>query len=271
MDTLLLGRVAPFDVTVVVDAEAVADLPAPATSTTPPRSRTRCPTASTATWARSAATRIRRTTATASRRSSTARRSPTRTDPTSRSARVRHRRTARRLGVVRSGRRPDHVRLAIGLPGRGIRRSPRATPTLSVNSPPPCPVACEADADGRPIPMDLSDTEDTSVTIQDTKPPTITVQLTPDELRPPNHKMVDITATVVAEDLCDPHPSIVLTSIVSDEPDDARATATAIPPATFSRRRSARPISISGCAPNAPGPATGESIPSPTPRPTPAA
>jgi hypothetical protein len=33
--------------------------------------------------------------------------------------------------------------------------------------------------------------------------------------------MVDITATVVAEDLCDPHPSIVLTSIVSDEPDDA--------------------------------------------------
>ena len=34
--------------------------------------------------------------------------------------------------------------------------------------------------------------------------------------------MVDITATVVAEDLCDPHPSIVLTSIVSDEPDNAQ-------------------------------------------------
>jgi hypothetical protein len=69
--------------------------------------------------------------------------------------------------------------------------------------------------------MDLSDTANTSVTIQDTKPPTITVQLTPAELRPPNHKMIDVMATVVAQDLCDPHPSIVLTSIVSDEPDDA--------------------------------------------------
>ena len=26
---------------------------------------------------------------------------------------------------------------------------------------------------------------------------------------------------MVSEDLCDPHPSVVLTSIVSDEPDDA--------------------------------------------------
>ena len=105
-------------------------------------------------------------------------------------------------------------------PGAAIDDATSATPTLSVTSPPPCPVVCEATLTVTD-PMELSDTEDTSVTIQDTKAPTITVQLTPAELWPPNHKLVDITATVVAEDLCDPHPSIVLTSIVSDEPDDA--------------------------------------------------
>ena len=70
-------------------------------------------------------------------------------------------------------------------------------------------------------PMNLSDTEATSVTVQDTKTPTITVQLTPNALWPPNHGLVDITAKVIATDLCDPHPSVVLTSIVSDELDDA--------------------------------------------------
>ena len=105
-------------------------------------------------------------------------------------------------------------------PGAAIDDATSATPTLSVNGPPPCPVVCGATLTVTD-PMDLSDTENTSVTIKDTKPPTITVQLTPAELWPPNHKMADVTATVVAQDLCDPHPSIVLTSIVSDEPDDA--------------------------------------------------
>jgi hypothetical protein len=49
----------------------------------------------------------------------------------------------------------------------------------------------------------------------------ITVHLTPEMLWPPNHNPVDVTATVVASDLCDPAPTVALTSIVSDEPDDA--------------------------------------------------
>src|SRR4029453_3733221 len=98
---------------------------------------------------------------------------------------------------------------------------PTPPPTLRVNGPPPCPVVCAATLTVTD-PMDLSDTEDTSVTIQDTKPPTITVQLTPAHLWPPNPKMANTTRAVVAEDLCDPPPSIVLTSIVSDEPDNGQ-------------------------------------------------
>src|SRR4029450_8471235 len=106
-------------------------------------------------------------------------------------------------------------------PGAVIDDAASATPTLSVNGPPPCPVVCAATLTVTD-PMDLSDTEDTSVKIRETSRPTITVHLTPAQLWPPNHKMVNITATVVAEDLCDPHPSIVLTSIVSDEPDNGQ-------------------------------------------------
>lgn len=105
-------------------------------------------------------------------------------------------------------------------PGALLDDASSATPTLTVDSPPPCPVACEA-ALTVTDPMGLSDSASASVTIQDTIAPTITVQLTPDELWPPNHKLVSISATVQATDLCDPSPSIVLTSITSDEPDDA--------------------------------------------------
>ncbi len=105
-------------------------------------------------------------------------------------------------------------------PGGVLSDASNATPTLTVNSPPPCPVVCSAELTVTD-PMALSDTKATGVTIQDTTPPTISVHLTPNTLSPPNHKLVDITATVAASDICDPAPTVVLTSIVSDEPDDA--------------------------------------------------
>lgn len=59
-----------------------------------------------------------------------------------------------------------------------------------------------------------------TVTVVDTTPPTITVELNRDALWPPNHKMVPIAATVTVTDVCDPHPTFVLTSITSNEPDN---------------------------------------------------
>jgi len=58
------------------------------------------------------------------------------------------------------------------------------------------------------------------VSTQDTTPPTITVSVSPDVLWPPNHKMVEITATVSVYDEDDPPPTFVLTSIHDTEQAD---------------------------------------------------
>ena len=60
------------------------------------------------------------------------------------------------------------------------------------------------------------------VNVVDTIPPEISVSVSPDMLWSPNHKMVEIAATVMVTDICDPSPTVVLTSIVSNEPDDAQ-------------------------------------------------
>lgn len=59
-----------------------------------------------------------------------------------------------------------------------------------------------------------------TVTVVDTTPPEIEVTLSQDEIWPPNHKLVEIDATVIITDICDPNASFVLTSITSSEPDD---------------------------------------------------
>jgi uncharacterized repeat protein (TIGR01451 family) len=105
-------------------------------------------------------------------------------------------------------------------PGGMLEAPTSAMPILCAMGLPPCPVMCSATLTVTD-PMELSDTGDTGVTIEDTTPPTITVELAPSTLWPPNHKLVDITATVVGSDICDPSPTVTLTSIVSDEPDDA--------------------------------------------------
>ncbi len=60
------------------------------------------------------------------------------------------------------------------------------------------------------------------VMVVDTQPPELEVVLSPSSLWPPNHKMVPVIATVSASDNCDEDPAIVLTSVVSSEPDDAK-------------------------------------------------
>jgi hypothetical protein len=58
------------------------------------------------------------------------------------------------------------------------------------------------------------------VTVEDTTPPELAVTLNHYELWPPNHKMVDIIASVEVEDACDSVPVFELTLIESNEPDD---------------------------------------------------
>jgi HYR domain len=60
----------------------------------------------------------------------------------------------------------------------------------------------------------------TSVKVADTLPPTIDASVSPTSLWPPNHRLVDITAAVAVQDICDPNPGFVLTSILSNEPDN---------------------------------------------------
>ena len=62
----------------------------------------------------------------------------------------------------------------------------------------------------------------TTVTVIDTTAPDISVTVSPDMLWPPNHKMVDVTATVTVSDICDAGPTVVLTSVTSNEPDNAK-------------------------------------------------
>ena len=66
----------------------------------------------------------------------------------------------------------------------------------------------------------LSSMATTHVTVRDTTAPSLTVTLSPNALWPPNHRLVQVTATVVASDSCDPNLALVLLSITSNEPDD---------------------------------------------------
>jgi hypothetical protein len=61
-----------------------------------------------------------------------------------------------------------------------------------------------------------------TITVVDETPPKISASVSPDTLWPPNHKMVPVMATVSVSDNCDEHPDVVLVSVVSSEPDDAK-------------------------------------------------
>ena len=55
----------------------------------------------------------------------------------------------------------------------------------------------------------------------DVAAPSLSVSASPSVLRPPNHKLVSVTATAVAADGVDPAPAVSLVSATSSEPDDA--------------------------------------------------
>lgn len=59
-------------------------------------------------------------------------------------------------------------------------------------------------------------------TVADITPPVITVDLNRTVLWPPNHKMIEICATVEVTDDRDPAPVFVLTSVMSSEPDNGK-------------------------------------------------
>ncbi|MDX1387993.1 MAG: Ig-like domain-containing protein [Acidobacteriota bacterium] len=64
-----------------------------------------------------------------------------------------------------------------------------------------------------------TDTDETVVEIVDTTPPEISVELSPSELWPPNHRMVSIEASVEAEDVCS-DVMVMLMSVESNEPEN---------------------------------------------------
>ena len=75
------------------------------------------------------------------------------------------------------------------------------------------------------ISLTVSDGKDTAavstqVTVQDTTAPIVNLSLSPSILWPPDHKMKDIVATIIANDHCDSHPTVTLFSIKSSEPDN---------------------------------------------------
>ena len=74
--------------------------------------------------------------------------------------------------------------------------------------------------------LGATDTAEVTVEVTDTLPPEVTVVLDPNTLWPPNHRMVDIEATVTVEDACPvppaTEPTIVLLSVTSDEPENGQ-------------------------------------------------
>jgi hypothetical protein len=65
-----------------------------------------------------------------------------------------------------------------------------------------------------------TDSDDVVVSVNDAVAPNIEVTVDPDVLWPANHKMVPITATVTAADVCDASPAVSLVSITASEGDN---------------------------------------------------
>ncbi len=63
--------------------------------------------------------------------------------------------------------------------------------------------------------------DEVMIVVEDTTPPSIcSVSASPNTLWPPNHKMVDVTVTAAAEDICDAAPVCRIVDVTSNEPID---------------------------------------------------
>jgi len=60
------------------------------------------------------------------------------------------------------------------------------------------------------------DTNEVTITVEDTTPPEFTLAVTPEVLWPPNHKMVKITPSWQVSDNCDESPEVSLVGIKVD-------------------------------------------------------
>jgi hypothetical protein len=63
-------------------------------------------------------------------------------------------------------------------------------------------------------------TDTVDVSVGDDTPPTVEAVADPGVLWPPNHKLHQVDVTLVVTDACDPEPTVVLTTLTSNEPDD---------------------------------------------------
>jgi hypothetical protein len=91
--------------------------------------------------------------------------------------------------------------------------------TLSQSPPGPYPVGVTEVTLTVTDDKGASDSCTGTVTVVDENPPTISVVLDPEELWPPNHRLLDVHAIVTAADDCST-PTVELTSLSSDEPDN---------------------------------------------------
>jgi PKD repeat protein len=93
------------------------------------------------------------------------------------------------------------------------RGNPKPTPVvviptrIPVHTPAPTPVPTP------PLPAATA----TPVPVKDTTPPQLTVSLSPNRLRSPNHKLIQVTAVIQADDDRDPDPVVRLVSITCNQ------------------------------------------------------
>ena len=69
---------------------------------------------------------------------------------------------------------------------------------------------------------EFEDSDEVQITVEDTTPPDIFLSLDPDNLWPPNHRMVTINASVMVSDSCDANPAWWLASVSSNEADNGQ-------------------------------------------------
>jgi len=97
----------------------------------------------------------------------------------------------------------------------GIVFDDATSPTPSAVFPPGSTAVTLTVSDG-----DLTDSDGVDISVVDTVAPDINVSVDPATLWPPNHKLVNVSATVTVTDACDPNPVFTLTSVTSNEPDN---------------------------------------------------
>lgn len=103
-------------------------------------------------------------------------------------------------------------------PGATFDNATGQKPTLTLNASCGCNISCNVQvtvSDGHGGTSSASST----VTISDSKVPTLSLDITPDVLWPANHKLSPISVAAKSLDGCDANPLIRLVSVTSSEPD----------------------------------------------------